>query len=333
MTTVHDNCPEACMPHRLSRRRFLHQTTVAACALPALPSALANASAPTADPPKIYVFSKHLQFLNHADLADAAAQIGFDGVDLTVRPQGHVLPERIETDLPPAVDALKRVGFTAPLMTTAIDDAADATSQRVLQTAAGLGIRYYRTNWFRYDANRTMPDEIQRFGRRLRALGELNQTLNLTGCYQNHAGQLVGASAWELWEMLNTTDPRGIGVQYDIRHATVEGGLSWPNGLRLLHPRIQTLVIKDFQWTRRPAGTGPGGWAVQDVPFGEGQVDFATYFRLLKQYQIRVPISLHFEYPLGGAEHGATRLSVHRDVVFAAMRRDLARLKTAWQAT
>ena len=44
---------------------------------------------------KICVFSKHLQWLNYTDMAMAAAEMGFDGVDLSVRAKGHVLPERV----------------------------------------------------------------------------------------------------------------------------------------------------------------------------------------------------------------------------------------------
>jgi hypothetical protein len=33
-------------------------------------------------------------------MAKAATEIGFDGVDLTVRPKGHVLPDNVEKDLP-----------------------------------------------------------------------------------------------------------------------------------------------------------------------------------------------------------------------------------------
>jgi hypothetical protein len=61
-------------------------------------------------------------------------------------------------------------------------------------------------------------------------------------------------------------------------------------------------------------------------------VDFNTYFRLLKQANVRVPISLHVEYPMGGAEHGATKLAIPQNELFAAMKRDLNRLKQLWAA-
>lgn len=312
-----------------SRRHFLRQSALAAATLPTLPTVLTiTGSGTAADLPPIHVFSKHLQFLNYDDMAGVAAELGFDGVDLTVRPQGHVLPERVETDLPKAADALKRAGLSPTLMATAIDNATDPVSIRVLKTAAGLGFRHYRMNWLHYNAQQPMPDAVAQFARQIEALGILNQQLNLTGCYQNHAGLLAGASAWELWEMLKTANPQFMGVQYDIRHATVEGGLSWPNGLRLLHPRIRTIVLKDMRW-----GRVNGKWLAQGVPIGEGMVDFKTYFQLLRQYGIRVPVSLHLEYPLGGAEDGATQLTVDKKVVFDAMKRDLTRIKEIWRAS
>jgi hypothetical protein len=52
------------------------------------------------------LFSKHLPELGWADLGRAVKDAGFDGVDLTVRPGGHVLPERAADDLPRLVEAL-----------------------------------------------------------------------------------------------------------------------------------------------------------------------------------------------------------------------------------
>jgi GH18 family chitinase len=40
------------------------------------------------------------------------------------------------------------------------------------------------------------------------------------------------------------------------------------------------------------------------------------------------PVQLHFEYPLGGADAGNRRITVERQQVFSAMRRDLRQLRT-----
>ncbi|MFD2933941.1 sugar phosphate isomerase/epimerase family protein [Spirosoma flavum] len=319
------------MDHSYPRRHFLKQTALVAGYLPLLPVmfpasvAAASAGATEFSLPDVHIFSKHLQFLNYADMADAAAEMGFNGVDLTVRSDGHVHPDRVEEELPKAVESLKKVGLMPKLMTTVVGDATNATDVRVLKTASKVGFHLYRMKWYQYDEKRAIPDSILGFQQQLRALGELNKTLNLTGCYQNHAGLLVGASVWELWEMLKTADLNYMGVQYDIRHATVEGGQSWPTGLRLISPHIKSIALKDFRWS-----TKNGVTIVQDVPLGEGMVDFKAYFRLLKQHNLNVSMSLHVEYPMGGAEHGAIHLSIPPKQVFAAMKRDLNRLNELW---
>src|SRR6476659_8458860 len=166
---------------------------------------------------KIHIFSKHLQFLNYQDLAEAAAEMGFDGIDLTVRPKGHVLPERVESDMPKAVEAMRKVGLIPLLM-----------------TAVALGIQYYRMNWFAYPEGKSIPESLLYFQQKIKDLSYLNKELGLTGCYQNHAGNEVGSAIWELWELLKEADKQYMGLQYDIRHAVVEGGLSWQKGLRLI---------------------------------------------------------------------------------------------------
>jgi len=39
------------------------------------------------------------------------------------------------------------------------------------------------------------------------------------------------------------------------------------------------------------------------------------------------PLQLHFEYPLGGADGGKKTLTLGRGEVFAAMKRDLGKLR------
>ena len=317
-----------------SRRDFIRRTVLAGSVLPFVSSGVTGSTGSTgsaltkgrhANPLKVHVFSKHLQFLNYQDMAEAAAEIGFDGVDLTVRPKGHVLPERVKDDLPKAVEAIRKAGLAHTMMTTAVQDAKDSTDKTLLETAAKLGIDFYRMNWLRYPDNKTIPEAVVQFQETLKGLGALNKKLGIVGCYQNHSGNLAGASLWELWDMIQKADKEHMGVQYDIRHGVVEGGLSWKNGLRLIHPHIKILAVKDFVWTKRN-----GGYAVQNVPLGEGMVDFKTYFALLKEYDINVPVSLHYEYPLGGAERGGTEITGDKKVVFDAMKKDLQWLHRMW---
>jgi sugar phosphate isomerase/epimerase len=312
-----------------SRRNFIKSSVIAGTLLPFMSNDLfadVLGSKKVIEPLNVSVFSKHLQFLNYQDMADAAAGLGFNGVDLTVRPKGHVLPERVETDLPKAMEAIQKAGLATTMITTAVQDANDPTDRQLLETASGLGVKYYRMNWLKYPEGKSIPEAMMQFKKTLTEISHLNRKLNITGCYQNHSGNLAGASIWELWEILKNADQRNMGVQYDIRHAVVEGGMSWKNGLNLIHPHIKILAIKDCIWLKKN-----GSWVVENVPLGEGMVDFKTYFKILKEFNIQVPVSLHYEYSMGGAEHGASTITTDKQIVFAHMKRDLNKLQQLWQ--
>ncbi len=315
------------MAGNISRRQFVKTASGALGAIPIL--GYGNmVSIPrdfSPDTISVHLFSKHLQFLNYRDMAEAAAEMGFDGLDLTVRPEGHVLPERVAEDLPKAAESMQKFGLKPALMTTNVTDATDPESRTLLQTASSLGFSHYRTGWLTYPEEKTIPDSIAGYAREFKELATLNQEMGLHGGYQNHAGNHVGAPIWDIPQLLKDSDPRWMGCQYDIRHATVEGGSSWELGLRLIKDYINTLVIKDFKW-----GQVAGKWKPVNVPLGEGMVNFPAYFSLLKKYGINVPISLHYEYELGGAEHGATKITMEQKEIFSQMKKDLAFLRTAW---
>lgn len=311
-----------------TRRRFLKNTLVASALSPLASADLfASNKSASADKLKVYIFSKHLQFLqDYNDLAQAAREMGFDGIDLSVRPGGHVEPDRIEEQLPKAAEALRKSGFSPSLMTTAVNDAENDTDKKLLGTASKLGFKYYRMNWYTYPENKSMPDALHELSQKVNGLARLNRDLGLVGYYQNHAGLNIGSNIWEIYELIKDADKQHMGTQYDIRHAMFEGAESWPNGFKLIHSRIKNISLKDFRWQQKN-----GKWMIEDVPIGEGMIDFKSYFKLLKQYGITVPVSMHVEYPLGGAESGSRTISIDKKDVLNAMAKDLKKIHELWQ--
>jgi len=274
----------------------------------------------------ISIFSKHLQFLDYRETGKMARELGFDGVDLTVRPKGHVLPENVKIDLSTAVKEIKASGSKCKMITTAIESVDNPYDVDIIKSAGENGVSFYRTNWYKYPKDIPMTQSLDQYQQQIYELGELNRKHNVIGCYQNHAGTKVGAAYWEIHKILEKADPKHFGTQYDIRHATVDSGYSWTNGLELLHKQIKVIVLKDFKW-----GKVKDKWKAVNVPIGEGMVDFTKYFKLLKKYGLNPPVSLHLEYPLGGAEKGKYEITVDRDVVYNAMTKDLKAIRKLWK--
>ncbi|MFC4722611.1 sugar phosphate isomerase/epimerase family protein [Geojedonia litorea] len=310
----------------MPRRDFVKLTTLSAASIPILGfTNPVKAAVQSEDKLSINIFSKHLQFLDYNETGAMAKEMGFDGVDLTVRPGGHVIPEQVKQDLPAAINAIRQAGSKCNMITTSIESVDNPLDVDILNSASQMGIKFYRTNWFKYTTDENMKASLLKYQEEIKKLGDLNKKLELVGCYQNHAGTHVGASFWEVKKLLETVDPDYFGTQYDIRHAMVEGGYSWENGLKLLHPNIKVIVLKDYKW-----GRVNGKWEAINVPIGEGMVDFDGYFKLLKSYKLNPPVSLHLEYDLGGAEKGNTEISVDKKVVFDAMKKDLKTLQNLW---
>lgn len=308
---------------KITRRDFV-STVAAAAAVAAVEEGYAlRGEEGSGEPLPVCVFSKHLQWTGFEESGRIAASLGLDGLDLTVRPGGHVLPERVEEDLPRAVEAIRRGGSSVPMMTTAINDPRDERTEAILRTASQLGIKYYRMGYYHYEEKTEIEATLAEAEAKMRGLAQLNEKYGMKGDYQNHAGRnYFGASLWDLWAVLSKIGSNAIGVQFDLRHATVEGSQNWPVDFRAVAGSVHSIVTKDFRWNCTKGQEG-----VEDVALGQGITNFPEFFRTLKGRSWRGPISLHLEYPLGGADQGRRELTIPTSEVLDAMKRDLGVLK------
>ena len=292
--------------------------------------AFAAPPAPAIAVPKLAVFTKHLQFLNGDALADALAEMGADGADVSLRAGGHIEPERVGEDFPALLKSLEKRKLTVPIATTDIVDASSPYAEKVLGTLASHGVRHYRWGGFKFDAPRPVVEQIEELKPRVRKLAQLNEKHGMCAVYHTHSGvNQIGAAIWDLHLLLKDFDPRYVAVNYDIGHATVEGGLGgWIESLNVTGSFLRGVALKDVVWTR----TGGRRWRAAWCPVGEGMVRFDEFFAILKRVKFEGPMQVHFEYPLGGAESGKREITMPKEQVIAAMKRDLDKLRELWRA-
>ena len=291
---------------------------------------LVSATAARAADPKrrlpICAFSKHFQWTHPEDAIEIIASLGYDGVDLTVRPRGHVEPQRVADELPRFVESIRKAGLAVPMITSGIRDMETPYAEKVIETIAGLGIRHYRWGGFRYDADRPIPEQLAEIKPRIRELAAVNEQYGVCAMYHTHSGEnQVGASFWDLYGLLKDSDPDAVSVNFDVGHATIEGGLGgWVHSTRLLLPFTRGVAVKDFIWEKNAEGRWERRWR----PLGEGMVDFGRFFGMLKAAAFSGPLQLHMEYhELGGADRGRSELTAPRERVLELMRRDVDVLK------
>jgi L-ribulose-5-phosphate 3-epimerase len=299
----------------LSRRSFV----VEGAGLTALGMA---GGAAAADPARRFrgplcLFSKHLPDLKWQELGRVVKALKFDGVDLTVRPGGHVLPERAAADLEPAVRAIRAEGLEVPMVTTALLSGDDPTARPILLAAGRLGIPFMKPGYYRY-LLADVRAELKSAGEDLAKLVAVAKECKVQIGFHNHAGN-VGGPIWDIASVIDTLDPEWIGYYFDIRHSVVEGGgIGWKAATRLVAPRLKMIAAKDFFWEKRPGK----GWQQTNCPLGEGMVDWAAYLQFLAQIGFQGPVSLHVEYDIPGK----TKAEQQENTI-AAAERDLRYLR------
>ena len=304
----------------MTRREWMRAAgqTAAAAALARWSPVSANelqSSAP-AEAPVFCFFSKHLPDLGWSDLGKAVKDAGFDGVDLTVRPAGHVLPERAAEDLPRAIEAITAHGVKVPMVTTDLTSATTPSAKPLLQAAARSGVRYFKTGYWRYSATPDVKAQVTAAGEALAGLAALARDCGIELGFHNHAAY-IGAALWEIAPAMDRLDPRWAGYYFDPRHAVAEGGGgAWKAAVHLVSPRLKMIALKDCFWVK-----GPKGWVIEDCPLGQGMVDWGWMGAALRTARFRGPVSVHLEYEIpGSTAEERTRRTLEagvRDLAFA----------------
>jgi L-ribulose-5-phosphate 3-epimerase len=297
--------------HMLTRREMLSTAGQAAAA--AIVAGRVGA-AQTAPRSAFCLFSKHLPELSWGDLGRAVKDTGFDGVDLTVRAAGHVLPERAAADLPKAIDAIKAHGLDVPMITTELTSAASPIAKPLLQTAARSGVRFFKAGYWRFSSSPDVRAQVAAAGEAMAGLAALARDCGIEMGIHNHASY-IGAALWDIAPAIDKLDSKSAGYYFDPRHAVAEGGGgAWKAATHLVMPRLKMIALKDFFWTKTAKG-----WQIQDCPLGEGMVDWTWFANTLRSAHFTGPISIHLEYDIPGA----TAAERTRQTCDAA-RRDLA---------
>jgi sugar phosphate isomerase/epimerase len=300
----------------LSRRHFLKTGTLAAAGT-ALTAQIPNLQAAKAVPAdrQFSTFIKPLQELSYDELADTIADLGFQGIEATVRGNGHVLPENVQRDLPKLVKALGKRDLTIFTMATDINAVTpDQHTETVLKTAADQGVPSFRMSYYKYDlsGNPPLQDQLESFKKPLAGLMELNDQLDLQALYQNHSGaNYCGANLWDLAYLMKDYPKERFASAYDIGHALVEGGKAWPQNLALMLPRIKLLYVKGPAYSENGIDFGP---------LADSAHDHKKLFAMLAKGGFNGPYNLHVEYHMKSDDKLAKSI--------ASMESDLATLKS-----
>ncbi len=286
------------MNKQFSRREFLQASSATAMSgavsLSAWP-AIAQTRARGPFRGTLCLFSKPVPQLSWRELAQSAKHAGFDGIDLTVRSEGHILPERVATDLPKAVAAIRAEGLEVPMISTELLTADEPTADPILLTASQLSIPFVKPGYYHYKFVNVL-EELDQAGRKFRGLVELAEKHGIQVGYHNHT-DYIGDPIWDMARVIEPLDPRWCGFYFDVGHAAIDlGENGWKIATNLVMPRLKMIGAKDFVWKQ----IGPRRWHAETCPMGQGMIPWREFLHILAQSNFNGPISLQQEFSIPG---------------------------------
>ncbi len=277
---------------------------------------------------ELVMFSKMLQEFSVAEAGDIMKDLGFDGVDLTVREGGHVLPENVATDLEPAVSTLADKGLTVPMISTGITSADEPTTEPIFRAAAECGITRLKLGYWQVKEFGTLRAKIDEARQYLVGISKLATRYGVSANIHTHSGDFLSAMPAVVWMLIEDHDPAVIGAYADLCHIGLEGGRAgWKQALDLLGDRINMIGVKNAGYFQEKTDDGAVRWQGKLVPVSEGLTPFPEAFGYLKQIGFDGPCSFHSEY-----KGGFTFKDMTTDEVIEQTRADLKHLKSVLAA-
>ncbi len=254
-------------------------------------------------PNRFSVFTKPWKTTPIPELGRKMRALGFDGIELPVRPGFQVQPEAIARDLPMVQSQLRDCGLEILSMAT-------MPTLEAIRVCGELGIPLIRVmadiGADGYAATeRRLRDSYQAL---LPALRDAGVAIGV----QNHSGRFV-AHAVGLRDLLAQFDPRLVGAIWDVAHNVLNGEVL-DLALEIVWPHLLMVNLKNAFW-RRSNGpeAGSAEWDVFWTSGRHGLASWPTVATLLKQRGYAGPICLPAEY---NDEPSVDRL-IAEDIAFA----------------
>jgi len=245
---------------------------------------------------QIVLNSKFFRTLDVHALAGKARELGFDGIDVSVRPGHPVNLVNVATALPRAVAAWTAEGLTCPLATapvTLIDP--DAPEAEPLYAGCGAaGVPRVKIGFFPYRPGEEYWTLVDAARRALEGFARLGERHGVQTVYQVHSGPVLGSNCAGLMHLLRGLDPRWSGAYPDLGHMLLDGE-DYPMGLAMLREHLSIVGVKDAYHAPRPAGSQPP-FAPRFVKLGSGAVNWRRALGALKGLGFDGTFSVHTEY-------------------------------------
>ncbi|QXD22833.1 sugar phosphate isomerase/epimerase [Opitutia bacterium ISCC 51] len=239
------------------------------------------------DTPPITVFTKPWKDLEISALADLIAELGFDGIELPVRPGFQVEPDTIEETLGHAVDVFKACGLT-------IYSVAGDMDVKTARACAQAGVPVLRT-MLKITPEKSYQEHVEEFRTLCLELGEALAGSATTIGLQNHCDEFVTSSIGMMHAIEGLPNEEVTAV-LDLGHTGLDGEVE-EIAIDIAWSRLSLVNLKNA--IRYPDGKDDFGatiWNRTWVPGREGYTSWNKAIAELGRRSYSLPICITCEY-------------------------------------
>lgn len=250
------------------------------------------------------VFTKPWPAKPIPELARFVKSLGFDGVELPVRPGYPVTPENVAAALPEAARVLAGHGLR-------IGSVAGPTDETTFAACAEAGVPIVRI-CVSIPADRDYLAGVADLQREWDRLVPLLAKHGVALGVQNHCGRSI-ANAMQLRHAIGKYDPKHVCAVWDAAHNALEGEA--PDlALDTIGSHLRLVNLKSAFWRLvSPPEARVAEWGVYWTTGRRGRADWPRVARELKRRAYRGDLCLTAEY----SDHGRVDELIAEDLAFA----------------
>lgn len=229
--------------------------------------------------------------------------LGFDGIELPVRPGYQVEPENVARDLPIVAKQLAECGVC-------IYSVAGPADEATIAACGEVGVPVIRVMVSVRD--NAYLAAIERVKREYDALVPLLDRCGVTIGVQNHCGNFV-TSAVGLREIVAQYDPKHVAAVWDVAHCALDGELPGL-ALDILWSHLCMVNLKNPVWQRTNGPEAESAeWKVYWTSGRQGLASWPNVAREIQNRDWQGVLCLTAEY----SDHSSVDRLIAEDIAFA----------------
>ncbi len=286
---------------------------------------------------QIILFTKFFETLEPQALGEHVAGLGYDGLDLTVRPGHPINPDNVRTALPPAARLWESLGLSCPMITmpTDFNDPTHADAIAIYEAAAEAGVQVIKTGYFIFKPGMDYWRAVDHGRRQLEGFEALSARTGVKSLHHTHSGAVLGSNCAGLMHLLQGRDPAHVGAYIDPGHLAVDGE-DIDMAFAMCDEYLAAVAAKDACHLPDSRPDAPAAYGPAFVYVGEGAAPWGRVLELLAERDFEGPLTVHTEYTSRQdviATVGGKDQSADADAVRArGATQDLQFLRSRWVA-